>query len=216
METVRLSVEERELTGNGPSRRLRATGRVPGVLYGKGREPKSISVALDDLRAVLGHGHNVVLELELGAPTKRGRAKRPAPTYAVIKEVQLHPIKHHPLNVDLQVVDLAHEIEAPVPIELVGTPVGVREGGVIDWEHREVTVRALPAQVPEAIPLDVSSLRVGQHLTVAALTAPSGVTILDDPETIVVTVIPPRVERAVTAAEETGESPVGQGSGGEE
>jgi len=216
METVRLSVEERELTGDGPSRRLRAAGRVPGVLYGKGREPKSISVALDDLRQVLGHGHNVVLELDLGAQAKRGKAKRPAPTYAVIKEIQLHPIKHQPLNVDLQVVDLAHEIEAPVPIELVGTPVGVREGGVIDWEHREVMVRALPAEVPEVIPLDVSALRIGQHLTVAALAAPPGVTILDDPETIVVTLIPPRVERPVPVAEEAVEPEVVRESGSEE
>jgi large subunit ribosomal protein L25 len=217
METVRLPVQERDLTGDGPSRRLRAAGRVPGVLYGKGLEPKSISVALEDLRAALAHGHNVVLELDFGKPVKSARGKSKAvPQYAVVKDIQLHPVKRHPLSIDFHAVDLAHEIEAPVPVELVGTPAGVREGGVVDWEHREVVVRALPGALPEAIPLDVSGLHVGQHLTVAALAAPPGVVILDDPETIVVTLLPPRVEQPGVTAEEAGEPEVVGGSKSEE
>lgn len=217
METVRLTVQERESTGDGPARRLRAAGLIPGVVYGKGMQPRSISVSLEDLRTVLTHGHNVVLELDFGEPAKSARAKaKVAPYYAVVKNVQSHPIKHYPLSVDLQVVDLAHEIEAPVPIELVGTPAGVREGGVVDWEHREVVVRALPGAMPETIPLDVSGLHVGQHLTVAALATPPGAVILDDPETIVVTLIPPRVEQPGAFAEEAAEPEVAGGAKSQE
>ena len=90
------------------------------------------------------------------------------------------------LHVDLHEVDLAVEIEAPVAIELVGTPAGVIDGGVLDWEHREVVVRALPADVPAVLELDVSGLQIGHHLSVGVLSAPAGVTILDDPETMIV------------------------------
>jgi large subunit ribosomal protein L25 len=210
MDTVRLSVEERELSGKGPARRLRAGGRLPGVLYGKGMSPRSIVVGVEDLKAALSHGHNVVLELDLGKPAKAAKGKgKTGAQYAVIKAIQVHPTKRYPLSVDLHAVDLAVEIESPVAIELVGTPAGLRDGGIVDWEHREVTVRALPSSMPQAVELDVSGLEIGHHLTVAALTAPEGTAIIDDPDTIVVTLVPPRVEQPTAAeAEEAAEPEV--------
>jgi large subunit ribosomal protein L25 len=206
MDTVKLSIDEREQTGDGPARRLRGTGRLPGVLYGKGIQSKAISVNLEEFKtAVREHGHNVVLELELGEAAKPAKSKKKAaPHYAVVKEMQFHPTKRHLLHVDLIEVDLAVEIESPVAIELVGTPAGIGDGGIVDWEHREVNVRALPSAIPESIELDVSGLEIGHHLTVAALKAPDGTKILDDPEIIVVTLVPPRVEQvaAVTEAAE--------------
>ena len=194
MDTVKLSIEEREQTGNGPARRLRAQGRIPGTVYSKGVEAKSISIAVDELKAaVVGHGHNVILELDLGDAKAKGK-KKVAPQYAVIKEIQNHPTKRHWLHVDLHEVDLAVEIESPVAIELVGTPAGAEEGGVIDWEHREVVVRALPSDIPDIIQLDVSGLLIGHHLSVEALTAPAGTQILDDPQTVIVSLIAPRAE----------------------
>lgn len=203
MDTVKLSIEEREQTGNGPARRLRAEGRLPGVLYGKGTESKAISVGLEELKVAVRHGHNVILELDLGGAAKPAKAgtKKTVPHYAVVKELQFHPTKRHLLHIDLHEVDLAVEIEAPVAIELVGTPAGVEDGGVIDWALREVTVRALPSALPEAIVLDVSSLQIGQHLSVEALEAPAGTKILDDPQIMVVALVPPRVEQAAAVAE---------------
>jgi len=205
MDTVKLSIEEREQTGNGPARRLRAEGRLPGVLYGKGTESKAISVDLGELKsAVVHHGHNVILELALGDPAKAAKAgtkKKAVPHYAVVKELQFHPTKRHLLHVDLHEVDLAVEIEASVAIELTGTPAGVEDGGVIDWALREVTVRALPSALPEAIELDVSGLQIGQHLLVEALEAPAGTKILDDPQVMVVALVPPRVEQAAPVIE---------------
>lgn len=208
MDTVRLSVEEREQTGDGPARRLRAEGRLPGVLYGKGIASKSIVIQLEDLKAALAHGQNVVLELDMGKTAKGAKGKgKAAPQYAVIKEIQFHPTKRQALNVDLHVVDLAVEIESPVAIELVGTPAGVRDGGIVDWLQREVIVRALPSDIPENLPLDVSELLIGQHLTVTALNAPAGTAIVDDPDTIVVGLVPPRVEQVAAGEVEEAEEP---------
>jgi large subunit ribosomal protein L25 len=202
MDTVKLSIQEREQTGNGPARRLRAAGRIPGVVYSKGVEAKSISIEVDELKsAIVHHGHNVILELDLGDAAKAKGKKKAVAQYAVIKEIQNHPTKRYWLHVDLHEIDLAVEIEAPVAIELVGTPAGAEDGGVVDWEHREVIVRALPSDIPDVLELDVTSLLIGHHLSVEALKAPAGTQILDDPQTVVVSLIPPRVEQAAVAAE---------------
>ncbi len=208
MDTIKLSVHEREETGNGPARRLRAQGLIPGVSYSKGKETTVISVELDDLKAAMAHGHNVVLELDFGGSGKgaKGGAKGKNARYAVVKELQFHPIRRHLLHVDLHEVDLAVEIEALVAVEAVGIPAGTADGGIIEWERREVTVRALPANVPAIFEADVSGLRIGHHLTVEALTAPAGVTIVDDPEAVIVALIPPRVDQAAGAEGETAES----------
>ena len=218
MDTVKLQVNEREQTGNGPARRMRADGRLPGVLYGKGTTSKAISMDTQELRdAIIHHGHNVVLELDLGDTAKPAKGKKKAlPHYAVVKELQFHPTKRYLLHVDLHEVDLAVEIEAAVAIELVGTPAGIADGGVLDWEHREVTVRALPSDIPEALELDVSELQVGQHLTVEALTAPEGTKILDDPQLMLITLVPPRVEQAPAEVAEVAEPEVIGGAKSEE
>ncbi len=125
---------------------------------------------------------------------REGRGLRRRARYAVVKDLQFQPTRRRLLHIDLHEVDLAVEIEALVAIELVGTPAGVVEGGVLDWEHREVVVRALPGDVPSDLQLDVSALEIGQHEVVGTLSAPAGVVIVDDPETVVVTILPPRVE----------------------
>jgi large subunit ribosomal protein L25 len=225
MDTIKLSVSEREETGDGPARRLRAQGRVPGVTYGKGKAPTAISVDLEELKAAMAHGHNVVLELDFGKGAKAAKSaakgegaaepKSPAKPkkgarYAVVKQLQFHPTRRHVLHVDLHEVDLAEEIEALVSIEAIGTPAGLIDGGVVDWERREVTVRALPGNMPSGLELDVSSLQIGHHLSVSAVSAPEGVVIVDDPDTILVALVPPRVEQPTAAelAEEAAEPEV--------
>ncbi len=204
MDTIKLPVEERDETGNGPSRRMRAGGRIPGVVYGKGSDATAISVALEDLKTVMAHGHNVVLELGLDSKARSARKSgkgRPGPLYAVVKQLQFHPVRRQLLHIDLHEVDLLVEIEAVVAIELIGTPAGVTEGGILDWEHREVTVRALPNEVPTSLELDVSQLLVGQNITVAALVAEKGFVIVDDPDTMVAAVHAPRVQEEEEAPE---------------
>jgi large subunit ribosomal protein L25 len=224
MDTMKLSVHEREETGDGPARRLRAQGRIPGVTYAKGKAATSISLDLEELKAAMAHGHNVVLELDFSKSAKAAKgtsaaaAKGAAETkgkgkearYAVVKQLQFHPVKRQLLHVDLHEVDLAVEIESPVSIEAFGTPAGLIDGGILDWERREVTVRALPGNMPAALELDVSGLYIGHHLSVAALAAPRGVTIVDDADAVLVALVPPRVEQAPVAevAEEAAEPEV--------
>lgn len=214
MDTIKLSVSEREETGNGPARRLRALGRIPAVTYGKEKGATAISVDLEELKAAAGHGHNAVLELDFGKGAKGKKAAR----YAVVKQLQFDPISRHLLHVDFHEVDLAVEIESPVSIEPVGIPAGLTDGGILDWERREVTVRALPQDMPEALELDVSGLVIGHHLTVADVSAPAGVNIVDDPETVLCALVPPRVEQVVAteAAEAVAEPEVVGGQSSEE
>ncbi|MCL5942028.1 MAG: 50S ribosomal protein L25 [Actinobacteria bacterium] len=186
MDTVKLFVRRREEAGKGPARRLRKAGHVPAVVYGRGRETVPLILGVSDVRAALAHGHNVVLELQYPGDDR-------AKSYAVVKEIQHHPTRAQILHVDLQEVDLQREIEAAVPIELVGDAAGVAEGGMVDQQHREVVVRARPTEVPASLQLDISGLGIGGHATVAELAAPAGVEIVDDPETLVVVIHPPRL-----------------------
>lgn len=200
MDTVKLIIHPREESGKGPARRLRAAGSIPAVVYAKGQPTVSISIDAADLKPALAGGSNVVLELHYA--DSKARKKH----YAVVKETQRVATRAQLLHLDLHEVDLKQEIEASVSIELIGTPVGVEEGGVLEHSHREVVVRALPTSVPSHLELDVSALGVGDNLRVSDLTAPDGVVILDDPETTLVSVQAPRVEEVEEVEGETVET----------
>lgn len=211
MDTVKLFVQRRKEAGKGPARRLRKAGHVPAVVYGRGRETVPLVLGATEVRAALAHGHNVVLELQYPGDDR-------AKNYAVVKEIQHHPTRHQILHVDLQEVDLEREIEAAVPIELVGDAAGVAEGGMVDQQHREVVVRARPTDVPASLQLDITGLGIGGHATVAELAAPAGVEIVDDPETLVVVIHPPRLAGELESGLETGVEggPGETGAAGEE
>ncbi|MCZ7662337.1 MAG: 50S ribosomal protein L25 [Thermoleophilia bacterium] len=197
MDTVKLPVMRREESGKGPARRLRKSGRLPAVVYSRGQETIPLSIDAAVMKTALSGGHNVVLELQY--PDGKGKKH-----YAVVKEIQSHPTRHQILHLDLHEVDLRQEIEATVPIELVGDARGVVEGGVLDHQHREVTVRARPTEVPASLALDVSALGISDHSTVAALSPPAGVEILDDPQTLVVVIHPPRLAEELEEELEVG------------
>jgi len=186
MDTFKLAVQERDTSGKGPARRMRAAGRVPAVVYGRGLETVPLALDLVDLREALHHGNNVVLELHYGA----GRSNK---HYAVIKEMQRSPARNAILHVDLHEIDLKTEIEAAVAVELVGTARGIQDGGVLDHQHREVRVRALPTMVPDRLQFDVSDLEIGEHVRISDLAAPEGVTFLDEPALAIATILAPRV-----------------------
>jgi large subunit ribosomal protein L25 len=198
-ERVRLEFEERNSCGSRESRRLRRSGFVPGVLYGHGK-PRAFSVAERELRHALGgeHGMNQILDVVLAGQEK--------PHHAVLKEYQLDPVRSTLMHVDLLEVRLDRPIQAPVAVELVGVAEGVTFGGVMSQTLREVTVEALPMSVPDRLELDVSALAIGDSVKVADLVAPEGVTILDDPETPLASVLAPRriEEEAVAVEEEEG------------
>jgi large subunit ribosomal protein L25 len=194
---------------------MRRGGRVPGVLYGGGAEPVPFDVDARELRLALA-ATGAVLELSLDGDRS---------TPAVLKEAQRHPVRGDTMHVDLQRVRLDEEIQATVHIELVGVEdaPGVRAGGVLEQITREVTVEALPTAIPEAITHDVSEMEMNDTLTLAAVTSPPGVKLLDDlEETLIATLSPPRlqVEEEEEIEEETevvgeGEAPPEEAAEGE-
>jgi large subunit ribosomal protein L25 len=196
-ERIKLDVDARESAGSAEARRLRARGFVPGVLYGAGQPAQSFSISERELRRVLTgeHGMHAILDVVVGGDGK--------PRHAVLKEYQLHPVRSRLMHVDLQEVRLDQAIQASVSIELVGESEGVKLGGVLTQVAREVTVEALPMAVPDRIELDISALAIGDNARVADLVVPEGVTVLDDPDSVVASVgQPTKVEEPEAVEEE--------------
>jgi large subunit ribosomal protein L25 len=203
--------------GSRSSRRMRREGLVPGVVYSGGSEASPFQVPERDVRTILSEGAALFdLQIEGGKAVP-----------VVIKEEQHHPVRGSIQHLDLMQVKLDEAIQAEVAIELEGvdSAPGVRGGGVLEHVTREITVEALPTEIPDNIVVDVSALEINDTLSLAAVTAPDGVTfVADEPEEItIVTVSPPRVEEVAPEVEEEaelvgeeGEAAEGEGEGAEE
>jgi large subunit ribosomal protein L25 len=201
MSEYQLAAEPRQTTGKGAARRTRAAGRVPAVLYGHGMAPQHLSVDAREFGFAMrtGAGSNVLLELQVG------RARH----LALAKAVQRHPLRGSYIHVDFLAVRRGEKVTVSVPVHLVGEAPGVREGGVADQDLYQVNVEAEVTSVPESVQGDVAGLQIGDVLRVADLVAPDGVTILDDPEAPVISVVPPTVapvEEAEAAEAEAAEA----------
>jgi large subunit ribosomal protein L25 len=188
---AQLQVSERTEFGSRTARRLRRDGLVPGVVYSGGSEARAFSVAERDARNALAHG-GALLDL-----TFDGSKAEPV----VVKEQQRHPVRGHLLHLDLQVVRLDQAIQSEVAIELLGSEdaPGVNEGGVLEHITHQLTVEALPTEIPESIPVDVSGMEIGDTLQLDSVIAPEGVEfVLGEgvvaEEVTIATLSPPRVE----------------------
>ena len=182
-----LEVSARSVEGSRSTRRLRREGLVPGVVYGGGAEPETFAVNALVLRATLAHA-GAVLDVSIDG------AKA---TPVIVKDVQNHPVRGQAIHIDLLRVDMNQPIHAVVVLELTGAEdsPGVDEGGVLNQETREINIEALPGDIPDALHFDVSKMEMNDTVTLAQLTAPPGVTLLDDPEeTVLATVTPPTKE----------------------
>jgi large subunit ribosomal protein L25 len=203
--TTALPVERRDPDGSRAARRLRRTGSVPGVVYGGGEDPVSFQVDSRTLRLALQHA-GAVLELQVDGS---------GGTPVVVKELSRHPVTGVTLHIDLLRVRLDQAIQATVVLELTGgdDAPGVKEGGILEQPTRELTVEALPNDIPDSLQHDVSEMVIGDTLTLAAVSAPANVKLIDDPETVIATLTPPRlqVEEEPGIEEET--ELVGEGEG---
>jgi large subunit ribosomal protein L25 len=199
-ERVKIEVRERATRGSRESRRLRREGVIPGVIYGGGSESRAICIDERELRRALGGsgGLHAILDVVFD-----GGAPRPA----VLKDYQQDPLRGRLTHVDLQEVRLDRPIQATVVVQLVGEAAGAKEGGVLTQVTRELTVEALPMDVPEHIDADVSDMGIGDTLRLADLPAPESVTFVDDPEETVLATItqPTRVELPEDLVEEEAE-----------
>jgi large subunit ribosomal protein L25 len=184
-DSTKIEVQRREPGHSRETRRLRRDGRIPGVLYGLGGDPVPFDADERAMRNALAH-RGAVLELVIegsGEP-------------AVLKDAQRHPVRGDLMHVDLVRVDLNKPIEAQVNIHLTDqeTSPGVREGGVLEHPTREITIEALPADVPEYLELSVGEMQINDRLTTEAVVLPAGVTLVSDLEEVIASVSPPRVE----------------------
>jgi len=219
---LKLEVREREELGSRRSRRLRAQGLIPGVLYGKGHS-RAIVVPERDLRTAMTgpSGLHAILDVVVEGQT----TVHPS----ILAEYEQDPIRGTISHIDLREVRLDQAIHATVIVHLVGESAGVKTGGVLSLVGRELQVEALPADVPEHIDVDVSPLEVGDVLRLADIPPIDRVTFLDDPhETVIATVSTPRgyaeleeadalaaEEAAAEAAAEEGEPEEGAAEEGE-
>ena len=188
---IQLTVKERESLGSAESRRLRRDGFIPGVLYGNG-EPRAIAVEERALRNALtgGSGLHAVLDIVLDGG---GGSTHPS----ILKEYQQDPIRGHISHVDFHEVRLDRPIQASVVVTLLGgeDAPGVKEGGVLSQPTLQITVSALPMEIPDHIDADVSGMEIGDTLRLEDLDTIEGVEYLDDPhETVLANVAVPRVE----------------------
>jgi large subunit ribosomal protein L25 len=196
MATASLAATPRSATGKGAARSLRRDGQVPAVIYGHAREAQSLAINTRELERLLNRvsAETTVIELSLD-----GRVTR-----TLIREIQRHPFKRTIIHVDFQELVAGEKVTVDVPIVIVGTAAGVREGGILDQVMRELSVEVDPVNIPNHIDVDVSSLTIGHSVHVSDLVLPEGVTVLDDPDATVAVVSAPKVvEETPVAATET-------------
>ncbi len=207
-QSTALQVAPREPSGSRAARRLRRDGNIPGVLYGGGEAPISFQVPARTLRQALATA-GAVLDLSIaggdGSP-------------AVVKDLVRHPVTGATVHVDLLRVRLDVKIQSTVALELLGAEdaPGVKEGGVLEHVTRELNIEALPTDIPDSLSHDVSEMEINDTLSLESLRPPSTVTLLDDPETVIATLTPPRLQVESDDEIEAETGVVGEGEEGAE
>jgi len=198
-EQLVVSVAPRDHRGKNAARRLRATGKVPGNVYGMSLDSYAVAVEARRIEEILrlGSGRNTIFTLSLG----EGQQSRAV----MLRELQRDPVSERLVHVDFLRVDPMKTFRVQVPVRLVGTPEGVKnDGGVVDFVHRQVEVECLPSAIPEYLEVDISHLHINQNISVKELRIEEGVEILDDPDAILAVVASPRVEVEETPEVEEG------------
>ena len=194
MANASLGAETRSDSGKGVARKLRAAGRVPGVVYGHGRVPQSLSVVARDLDKLLSSiaVSSTVVELGLdGATTK-----------TLIREIQRHPFKKMIMHIDFQELVAGEKVTVDLPLVFVGIPDGVRlSGALLEQILHKIEVRVDPANIPNHVDVDVSHLAMGHSLHVRDLKLPDGVDVLSDEDATICAVVAPRAVVEAIAAE---------------
>jgi large subunit ribosomal protein L25 len=202
---TKLQVTSRPAEGSRAARRLRRQGRVPGVVYGGDGESVSFAADSRELRLALARS-GAVLDLSVDGAQ---------PTPVVLKEAQRDPVRGDTVHVDLLRVRLDEAIHAVVPLELSGADdaPGVKEGGVLEQIVRELSVQALPTAIPESIVHEIGEMQIGDTIVLSAVSQPEGVELLDDLESVIATLSPPRLQTEAEEEIEAETELVGEGEG---
>lgn len=203
MKEIKLEVKTRHNVGTSVAKRLRKNGKIPAVVYGAGEKPIPLELEQKNLLSILrsGLGENVIINLNIDDEKKEKKV--------LIKEIQHDPVWGDILHVDFQQISMKKKIKLSIPLHLVGTAIGVDEGGILQHATRELEIECLPTDIPEKVEVDVSELNIGDAIHVRDLKLEK-VVILSDSDTSVVSVVPPTVfkEEVKVVEEEVAEPEV--------
>ncbi|NIP81137.1 MAG: 50S ribosomal protein L25/general stress protein Ctc [Gemmatimonadetes bacterium] len=190
-ENATLKAALREETGKGAARRMRREGKIPAVVYGRGEETRPLTLDAHDFEMLVKeHSLDTTLvELEI----EGGGKKKSDTVRTLVVEVQSHPYKPEVLHVDFQQIHAGERVTVEVPVRLVGTPEGVREGGVLQHVMHVIELVCAVESIPESFEIDVSGLTIGDSIHVAELEVPEGIDVLPDPKRTICTVAAPTI-----------------------
>jgi large subunit ribosomal protein L25 len=197
--SISLEAKTRVERGKNASRRQRAQGLVPVTVYGGGKETESANIVKHEFAALLrGHGRNVIFTLNVDGSA----------TPVKIADMQVDPVKGTLIHMDLMRISLTEKSKFAAPIKIVGEAGGVKtDGGVLEVVTHALEVRCLPGDLPSAFEVDVTPLGIGDKIKVGDLKLDGKVEILDDPETVIATVVAPRAEEPAAEAAPEGSEP---------
>ncbi|ASK61709.1 50S ribosomal protein L25/general stress protein Ctc [Virgibacillus phasianinus] len=180
---VKLKATTRKNQEHSELRKIREIGHVPGVVYGKEKESKSIAVdSLDLIKTVRDEGRNAIISLDI---------ENDSSVDVMLHDYQMNPIKDELVHVDFYIVNMSEEMDVEVPLHLEGEAQGVKDGGVLQQPLYELQVRAKPGNIPDEISVNVSNLEVGDSISISDLPTAKDYEFLEDDDTTIVTIVPP-------------------------
>jgi large subunit ribosomal protein L25 len=197
MEIIKINASRRESNGKGGARRVRNTGSIPAVAYGKDLAAQTLAIAPAELGRVLAsaHGKNTVLELDVEGSQK---------ITALLREYQHHPVTREYLHADFQQIHLDKEVDVDVTLEVTGKAAGIVLGGTLRQVFRKLPIRCLPEKIPVKISYDVTALGLDGHVAVRDLGLPEGVKVRLPPERTLIAIVK---EKQAPEEEATGGAP---------
>lgn len=180
---VKLKAQTRNEKEHSALKKIRESGHVPGVVYGKEKESKSVSVeSIELIKTVRDEGRNAIITLDI---------ENDSSVDVMLHDYQMNPIKDELVHVDFYIVNMSEEMDVEVPLHLEGEAQGSKDGGVLQQPLYELQVRAKPGDIPEEISVDISKLEVGDSISIADLPEGKNYEFLDDADTTIATVVPP-------------------------
>lgn len=205
MQQAKLEVQQRYTFGKQSARAIRREGGVPAVLYGRSQDTLAIQLSARTFRQFLRtHGENVIINMEISGAD---------PETVIIKEIQRDPVeKHQLIHADFIRISLDEPVTSSVPVVVVGIPVGIEDGGVLELPLRQVNLHCLPMQIPTEISVDVSELEIGDAIHIGDLSFADEVEVLDEADRIIATVSQPRIQLELEAEEAEAEAEGAEGA----
>lgn len=204
---AKLKATPRQESGKSATRKMRASGRIPGVVYGHGEKTRMVSVDAHELELLFAkvHWENTIIELDIEGERSRVRT--------LVREVQAHAYRPEIMHVDFQQIHAGEKLHVEVPIRLTGTAPGVKAGGVLMQTESDLPIRTTPDKIPEFIEIDISGLEIGDSVHLRDVTLPEGVEAEIDADRTLCSIAPPTVAPteapvAAEAAPEGGEPEV--------